>query len=68
MIDTNLYVLNHSVNKIHLDTFFFAGGLDGVALLTGTTSEEMATGGLTSLPSTTFSSMNPGVETVVRPE
>ncbi len=37
MIDTHLYVLNHSVHKIHLDTFF-AGGLDEV---TGTSSEDI---------------------------
>ena len=67
MIDTDLYVLNHSVHKIHLD-IFFAGGLDGVALLTGTTSEEMTTGGLTFPSSTTFSWINPGAETVVEPE
>jgi len=54
MIDTHLYVLNHSVHKIHLDTFF-AGGLDEV---TGTSSEDMTTGGLASPPSTTFSSIN----------
>lgn len=67
MIDTDRYVLNHSVHKIHLDTFF-AGGLDGVALLTGTTSEEMTTVGLTFPSSSTFSSIDPGAETVVGPE
>jgi hypothetical protein len=64
MIDTDLYVLNHSDHKIHLDTFF-VGGSDGVALLTGTTLEEMTTGGLTFPSSTTFSTIDPGAEAVV---
>jgi hypothetical protein len=69
MIDTDLYMLNHSVHKIHLDTFL-AGGLDadGVAWLTGTTSEEVTTGGVTFPPSTTFSLIDPGAETVVEAE
>ena len=68
MIETDLYVLNHRVHKIHLDTFFFAGGLDGAGLLTGTTSEEMTTGDLIFSPSTNFSSIDPGAETVVEEE
>jgi hypothetical protein len=45
MIDTNRYVLNHSVQRIHFETFFFfaGGGLIAASLLGGTASEVTTT-------------------------
>lgn len=48
MVEMHLYVLNHSVQRIHFETFFFACGLVTLAVvsLLGTTSVDMAVEGL----------------------
>lgn len=64
-VDAYLYVLNHSLHRIHLDTFLFVGGPGVDALLTGTTSEDTKLDGLASFPPTIFSVIEPGAATVV---
>ncbi len=65
MIDTYLYVLNHSCQRIHLETFFFfAGGLVGLAVA-GTTSAVIIPGGLAF--SSIFSLTSPRSATVTGP-
>src|SRR5579863_8846641 len=69
MIETHLYVLNHSVQRIHLETFFFfAGGLLALAVasLLGTTSADIAAGVLGF--SSTFSLTSPKPSTVMGPD
>lgn len=69
MIEMHLYVLNHSVQRIHLETFFlFACGLVAMAVasLLGTTSVNMAVEGLGF--SSTFSLASPKPATVMGPE
>ena len=66
MIDTYLYVLNHSCQRIHLETFFFfVGGLVGLAVA-GTTSADIIPGGLAF--SSIFSVTSPRSVTVTGPE
>jgi len=66
IIDTHLYVLNHSCQRIHLETFFFfAGGLVGQAVA-GTTFADIIPGGLAF--SSIFSLSRPKAATVNDPE